>query len=218
MRHGRQREVVGGRPHRRTASRRREPRSTPALLQAVRAAVPLPTAGDQEAGRLGLAIAALGVVGAWIVGFVAWFAIDIVHEVGRGDGGNDIPSGQINTRDLREGDCLDIPEAKSVRSVNAMPCEDYHDAEVYWTFDLSAGDYPGDDAVVLKAEQGCAARFDEFVGKPYGRSQLDAFYIHPTEGLWQVGERGVTCSVYEPTRPRSEDVNRVTGTLRNARR
>jgi hypothetical protein len=184
----------------------------PQIAAVALAVIVLVRSSDGRAHGRGMAIAALCVVGAWVLALCAWVAIEIVNDNGR-DGGREVGFG-----DLREGDCFNMPSGHRVRSVDAVPCHESHDAEVYRTFRLSAGDYPGDDAVLARAEQGCTRKFDEFVGTPYGDSVLDVFYLYPAVETWNLGERGVTCSVYQPTGPTGQGHAKVTGTLRDARR
>jgi hypothetical protein len=157
-------------------------------------------------------------VAVWTVAVSVWVAVATVDEIRHGDDGDPAAGGEVSVQGLRTGDCFDLPEGREVHSVTTVPCDEHHDAEVYSTFDLPEGEYPGDHDLAADTLDACTAEFDEFVGTAYQDSVLDVAYFFPTASLWRLGDRGVSCSVFEPTRPPSDEVNRITGTLRNARR
>jgi hypothetical protein len=190
----------------------------PQLAAVVLATIALVRSRDGRDHGKGLAIAALCVVGAWILGSMAWVAYLTVDEIRNGDDRDDGAERDISVLALQAGDCFDMPENGEVKSVTVLSCDDLHDAEVYWTFDFAEGDYPGDQQLTADTVDRCGSRFDEFVGTAYEDSQLDVAYFFPTADLWRQGDRGVSCAVYEPTRPPSDEVNQIVGTLRNARR
>lgn len=97
---------------------------------------------------------------------------------------------------IAEGDCIDLPDEDLVETVDRLPCSSPHDAEAYALFDMAeASDpYPGADAVDVVAADGCLERFLTFVGIEYAASDLDVFYLHPTEESWdELGDREVVC-------------------------
>jgi hypothetical protein len=84
---------------------------------------------------------------------------------------------------------------------------------VYSEVTLDAGDYPGDDVVSQKAEEGCSAAFEPFVGLSYDASTLDYTYYTPTETTWtQIDDRLVSCLIADTQN------DAVTGTLKGSAR
>lgn len=185
----------------------------PAVVLAIRA---LARPGDSRANGKGMAIAALCVVGGWAVALTVAVAVDLANDADRDDSGQIEGSGDLDSTDLREGDCFEVPDAEEVLSVDALPCGDAHDAEVFFVFDLPDGHFLGTAPTLRLVEQRCATEFREFVGVGYGDSHLDVYTLTPTRKSWALGDRGATCAAYQPAadgRPTP-----LTGTLRNARR
>lgn len=114
---------------------------------------------------------------------------------------------------IRVGDCLgDTNLETDLESVPTVPCGEPHRSEIYASFQLADGDYPGVEAAAAEAEVLCLGAFEEFVGVAYDDSLLYATTITPTAESWErVDDREVLCIVYDP------DVE-VTGTLRGANR
>lgn len=107
--------------------------------------------------------------------------------------------GDISAFDLREGDCIDVPDTGQVTDVRGMPCSEPHDGEVYALFDLAGSDYPGAKAADREAFQGCVSRFADFIGRTYRKSELVIYYLQPTETSWDTkDDREVVCTVAEP--------------------
>lgn len=120
-------------------------------------------------------------------------------------------AGEADVFQMQVGDCLNDQDATEVDSVPAVPCDEPHDYEVYYSFDLDAGEYPGDDAVYEDADQGCYDAFADFVGVTYEESALEFNNFVPTEGSWnELDDREIVCVVY--------DAEPVTGTLEGSAR
>ena len=134
----------------------------------------------------------------------------------RDDTGAVASQGAVEATALAVGDCVNDPEGADTEQgaeftdIQAVPCDQPHDNEIYHQFDLPDGDYPGDDAVFESAGQACEEEFEAFVGTPYDESALDIAPITPTEGSWASGDRSVSCAIY--------DEAQVTGTLKGAAR
>lgn len=85
-----------------------------------------------------------------------------------------------------------------VEDVPIVDCDEPHDNEVFATFDLEGEDFPGDDAVATRAEQGCLDRFEAYVGRDYASSRFVATHLVPTEQSWEVrDDREVVCFLYD---------------------
>lgn len=80
-----------------------------------------------------------------------------------------------------------------------MPCSEPHDDEVYSTFALEHSRYPGEAAAEVAANDGCRARFADFIGVAHGDSVFEFYPLYPSAGSWDAhGDRTVTCLVWYP--------------------
>ncbi len=127
------------------------------------------------------------------------------------------PDGQVlgpttvDALDIHLADCFNNPGAESVEQVMVVPCSEPHDFEVFYSFQLADGPYPGDDEVQKQWFDGCLAEFESFVGTKFDESALDVSAIYPTEQTWNdLKDREVLCSVT------AIDGSRRTGSARNA--
>lgn len=119
-------------------------------------------------------------------------------------------AGEVDVFTVKLGDCFNESDAEELYTVDALPCSDPHDYEIYYLFDMPDGEYPGEDAVNQAIEAGCGPQFDTFVGIAYADSVLDYWALYPTEGSWGAGDREIACVVWD-TAP-------VEGTLKGAAR
>jgi predicted small secreted protein len=124
----------------------------------------------------------------------------------RGEDDQVVEAGDVGAFEVRVGDCFDdgqlSAEASEVQEVDAIPCDQPHDNEVYAIFELPDGDYPGEEAVVEQSGEGCDERFAEFTGTAYQDSQLEITQLFPTEDSWNtLDDREVVCAVYDPSGP-----------------
>lgn len=96
------------------------------------------------------------------------------------------------------GDCFQDPEnTAEVDEFDTVDCDEPHDNEVYAVFDLPDGDFPGADMVDEDGVSGCIERFEGYVGAPYETSDLDIYFIFPTEETWErADDREVICAVF----------------------
>ena len=114
---------------------------------------------------------------------------------------------------LEVGACFDDPDSlEQVSEVPVVDCAEPHDNEVYATFDLPDGDFPGIEQVQTAASDGCLGdRFESYVGTPYPESAIFASALWPTEQSWSAGDREVVCFLFEPEQ-------KLIGSQRNAGR
>jgi hypothetical protein len=175
----------------------------------------------------GRAIAALIIATLWIIGVIVAVAVgafaDLQRDAERDDAGNVTEPSTVSVLKIRVGDCFDHPElaglelggadaAEETMTVEAIPCADPHDFEAYHAYDLTDGDYPGQDAVAESATTTCLRQFKAFVGIAYPKSDLEPYYLFPTSQTWRIlDDRTVTCLVGEPGA-------KTSGTLRGSRR
>jgi len=94
---------------------------------------------------------------------------------------------------LRAGECIN--SAANALNVTVRSCATAHDAEVFATFSLPAGAWPGASLVQLDASDGCVNRFDSYVNPLLASADLTQEYIYPDQSAWQAGERTVICEV-----------------------
>jgi hypothetical protein len=116
---------------------------------------------------------------------------------------------------LEVGDCFEDPEGDQteVADVETVDCDEPHDNEVFHTFELPEGDFPGEDAIAEAFVAECIDdRFEAFVGTDYVESEVDVFPLTPTEDSWdRADDREVICAAYVPG-------ERVEGTLEGSER
>jgi Domain of unknown function (DUF4328)/Septum formation len=98
----------------------------------------------------------------------------------------------VSAFEVRPGDCLNgLSEAAEIRTVEVVPCEQAHQAEVLSGFQLPSGDFPGLAAVASEAERRCGARV--VAAAPPRRNGPVPFFLHPTQQSWALGDRTITC-------------------------
>lgn len=122
---------------------------------------------------------------------------------------------------LRVGDCLaadggpepfgvdGAPEGEDVWEAPTVPCSEPHETEIYHAVQLGGEEFPGEDALGLRADDACYAAFTPFVGLEYEESYLDYTLIMPTAQSWSGGDREVLCLIGDPS-------SLVTGTLEDS--
>ncbi|PNW10135.1 putative regulator of septum formation [Microbacterium sp. AG157] len=127
-------------------------------------------------------------------------------------GPSEAAPGDEDTFTLPVGVCLDDVPSGFISSSNIVECATAHTYEVFSSFLLPEGAFPGDDAIASAAQQGCDAAFPAFVGIPYDQSALNYQYVAPTEGTWADGDREISCLLYDPA------VQETTGSLAGSAR
>lgn len=165
----------------------------------------------QDHGR-GFAIAALVIVGAWLViGVVVAIIVGVFSGVERDSEGSVSSGGRVDVTDVKVGDCIvdDDIEGETSYTVTLVPCSESHLYEAYANFDLPDGDYPGDEKASSLSEDGCADRFESYVGTAYEESELGVTFLYPEKSSWSM-DQGVTCLLTEDTK--------TTGSLKDAQR
>ena len=100
--------------------------------------------------------------------------------------------------ELRVGDCFDEPaQLNEVRAVQHRPCNEPHDAEVIFVGNHpDGGEYPGEPAFQLFAEETCMPAFETYVGRDYDSDrELGAEYYFPLKELWDANDHEIACYV-----------------------
>ena len=94
---------------------------------------------------------------------------------------------------LRPGECIN--SAGNGLNVTVLSCATPHDAEVFATFSLPEGPWPGASAVQQDAGNGCVSRLGGYLNPQLATAALSQEYVYPNQAAWQAGERTVVCEV-----------------------
>jgi hypothetical protein len=94
---------------------------------------------------------------------------------------------------LRPGECIN--SAANGLNVTLLSCATPHDAEVFATFSLPEGAWPGASAVEQAAGNGCVSRFSSYLNPQLATAAMTQEYVYPNQAAWQAGERTVVCEV-----------------------
>jgi hypothetical protein len=109
-------------------------------------------------------------------------------------GDDEVPTAEV-------GDCVQESELTggSIDEISTVDCDDPHYAELIAKFDLDGDDFPGAAAVGTDAQEGCATRFEDYVGIDYASSIYFLAPVTPTEETWErADDREVLCFAYNP--------------------
>jgi Septum formation len=138
----------------------------------------------------GWLVVAVLVVGGALVG---WYV-----NAGRSSSGDITKAGDLNATDLRVGDCFDLkdPNVDTIDDVRALPCTTEHTYELFFRGTMPDGDYPTDDAFDAWMSANCVPAFGTYVGRAYGQSTLEVYYLVPSDDAWRSGDRSIQCAVY----------------------
>jgi hypothetical protein len=94
---------------------------------------------------------------------------------------------------LRPGQCVD--SSRNGLSPTVVPCATPHDAEVFASFHLPGGPWPGAAAVQQDAGNSCASRLSGYLNPAFATVNLTQEYVFPDRAAWRAGERTVVCEV-----------------------
>lgn len=126
-----------------------------------------------------------------------------------------VPPREMESWQLQVGDCFSEhtgTEEDVIETVDVVPCEQPHISEVYAAFELPDGEFPG-DSIDATAGSFCEDEFEQFVGRPFSKSQLQATFIVPSEETWtSADDREVLCAVMGPFETEEE------GSLKDSKR
>ncbi|UTW44725.1 septum formation family protein [bacterium SCSIO 12696] len=127
---------------------------------------------------------------------VGVFAYKHFNKADRDDAGNIVAEGSVDAFSVKVGDCFNEPKGAEVETVVGVPCNEPHDSEVFYQFDIESQEFPT-QTVEQIANDGCLEKFEAFVGKNYNDSLLELYYLYPTRESWvRMNDRAVTCAVY----------------------
>jgi hypothetical protein len=100
----------------------------------------------------------------------------------------------VTLSDVKIGDCYNNTPDNSFDALPEVPCPQPHDDEVFYLFMMSAGKYPGDDAVQTSADNTCGEQLPDYVGVSPS-ALLDYSYLLPDQMTWASGDRLVICDL-----------------------
>lgn len=135
-------------------------------------------------------------VGGLVLGGAAVFAGTQAtdDDTTRDESGSITEAGGLGAYALQVGDCIQLPDASEVVSVEGVPCASAHDAQVFAEFRLLDGEFPGVTAVEEAAGEGCYQRWAGAVGTDYESDTVSDFtFFTPTAQSWAEGDREVAC-------------------------
>lgn len=98
---------------------------------------------------------------------------------------------------LEPGDCFEKVGAPEDTLVEEVPCDQPHTFEVYAAWAHPDGEFPGDEEIRARSEEGCLARYEAFTGEPYETSAYSAGQYRPTVLTWsKLDDRTVYCYLW----------------------
>lgn len=178
-------------------------------------AQPDPVAPPQSAGGVGSFFGSVGVrlvIGLLIAG--GWWLVTSFDDANRGDSGEIVGGGDLGVFTMQQGDCFNDPDSNVVYDVQAVPCSEPHDNEVFALGEVGrtfGSGFPGLAALDDYAYEQCTGSwFRSYVGVEYRDSALGVFTLTPTEESWSDGDRGYICALYRL------DLAKLTGTTRDS--
>lgn len=115
--------------------------------------------------------------------------------------GAPVTPSSVDVAGIKVGDCFLDDFGPETSSVKTVPCDEPHVYEAYARFDLSDGDYPGDDELIRLSNEGCSERLAKFAGVDQDDTSLEVTYLFPSQESWEsTGDRAVTCAVSDSFR------------------
>ncbi|MEU7406178.1 DUF4190 domain-containing protein [Streptomyces sp. NPDC044948] len=130
------------------------------------------------------------------------------------DGFRDAARGEGTAYSLEKGQCFTTPDGSLqgvTYDVDEVPCERRHDGEVFASFELPRGSYPGDEGITRVADDRCYALQDAYAMDRWALpADVDVYYLTPTSASWRAGDREVTCLFGN-----TDERGTLTGSLRN---
>ncbi|MFF0220958.1 DUF4190 domain-containing protein [Streptomyces sp. NPDC004629] len=98
---------------------------------------------------------------------------------------------------LSKGECVNAPGGSlhgETYDLDTVDCDGEHDAEVFASYDLPGGSYPGQEALDETAGDRCYGLQDGYAMDAWAvPDDVDVYYLVPTTESWSIGDRAVTC-------------------------
>jgi hypothetical protein len=135
---------------------------------------------------------------AWIGVVAVVGLVGAVTAASRDESGAIVGEGNLHIADVRVGDCFDLNDGSDIEEVGdirAIPCNEPHDFEAYFTTELPAGSYPSRSILDAETEAACLPSFEAYVGRDYETSALYVTTFEPTPESWDQGDHGILCVI-----------------------
>jgi len=134
----------------------------------------------------------------WFIVFVGFGCsepakLSLLDSSVRSPSGDITAAGSVGVLRLVPGDCF-LVGPDEIEAVDAVPCDEDHQAEVFAIFDLADTDWPGAAAVAQVAKTGCLDRFRNATGHVFDPVHMAITGYAPSERSWKE-DRKVLCVV-----------------------
>lgn len=148
----------------------------------------------------------------WIGAIVVVLAVGWFTSARRAGNGQINDSGTLSVSDLQVGDCFNNGTSTEVSQVDAVPCAEPHQYELFHVFRLTGTTYPTEADLDSQSAAACAPAFAAYIGHDYDTSSLYISTLYPTSDGWDHGDREVQCVVHDQAE------SKVAGSLRGSGR
>lgn len=105
-----------------------------------------------------------------------------------------------NPRDVRVGDCVDLPTSGGEFSeVQHRPCDEPHSGEIFHIVDFPAQDaFPSEAEFEAFFGNAClGTAFEQYTGLVFeDAAAIEADYFRPAEAGWTAGDHEVVCFLF----------------------
>jgi hypothetical protein len=150
----------------------------------------------------------------WVLAIGVVAVGGLIFNAQRNSEGEITHGGTLVVTDLRVGDCFDLkdPDEEITEEVDARPCTEAHQYELYFAGSMADGPFPTDDVFEDWVAEACLPAFDSYVGLAYLESRFELLWFQPTADGWDQGDHEVSCAVYDPAEAE------LTSAIRNSAR
>ena len=100
--------------------------------------------------------------------------------------------------DVEVGQCVQNAESEKISDLQVTDCAKPHQAEIFYTVELSAKQRIPEEDLSDYARDTCIDAFEGYVGRSYEESELDTTELYPSEESWATGERTIACFAISP--------------------
>lgn len=133
----------------------------------------------------------------WIPAIVIVLAVGYFASARRDAQGNVENAGTMAVTELRAGDCFNSGDETTISEVDAVPCTQAHEYQVFHVQDHATASYPTTAEFSAIFDSVCLMPFEAFVGMAYVSSELYADMITPSESSFDDGDREYMCILFD---------------------
>ena len=101
--------------------------------------------------------------------------------------------GNTSAFNVEVGQCVQNAESEKISDLQVIDCAKPHQAEIFYTVELSAKQRIPEEDLSDYARDTCIDAFEGYVGRSYEESELDTTELYPSEESWATGERTIAC-------------------------